>query len=269
MTNQETDQIIVRGERRALLRYFLSSQINVSAIFLFGVPTLLALALGQFFMAGLLGLFVVSVAGASALIRFKTYQQGKRIEFWKGVRKHGLCGEPPTGATKLLIDRIIKIQMASAQRELLPPRQAIKLVVAYERRARQLQEVNARLAKLRELQRALDEKTGGLQTLGEEHPTGLRSLQQVRLDSAAMQKVADEIQGSCDRLDAILNAVQQTARAHQLHRELDQMSAPDQRSDAADEPAFEAESLEDIERQIRREIETYLQLERETEEHLR
>ena len=64
-------------------------------------------------------------------------------------------------------------------------------------------------------------------------------------------------------------SVQKAAQARQLHRELSNINARLPQKAEAIESAFEPESLEDIERQIGREIETYLRLERETEEHLR
>ena len=268
MTNQEIDQIIVRGERKALLRYFLLSQINVNAIIIFAILALLASVFGQFFVAGMVCILLAATAGSSALIKFKDYKRGKRAEFWKQVRKQGLSGEPPTGETRLLIDKITKIQTATPGHELLLMRQAVKLVAAYERQSQQWHKINARLAKLNSTRVELEQKTAQLQALGENHSAGLRSLEQTRANATALQKVADEIQSSCDRLEKILNSVQKTARARQLNHELDRMSALDSPTNQSVEPAFEAESSEAIERQIGREIETYLQLERETEAYL-
>ena len=199
------------------------------------------------------------------LIKFQNHRINQKAEFWKLVRKQGLNGEPPTSDTRLLIDKIIQIQTASPESEVLPMRQAVKLVAAYERQAQRLEAINARLEQISVTRESLIHKIAQLQELGENHAPGLRSLEQTRANFEALQHVAREIQSSCERLEAITNTARKTARARQLHRELDRLSAPA----TSTEPAFEAESLEDIERQIGREIETYLQLERETDEHLR
>ena len=265
--DREIDAIIARGERRALLRYFLSSQINVPVLMVLSALALLAAAFSQSLVAGLVALTLMVIASSSALIRLQRYRRNRKIMFWKEIRKRGLSGTPPMGNTQLLIDKIVKIEASAPGDELLPTRQAIKLVAAYERQSQHLQGVYGRMDKLDSTRRALREKTAQLQALGEAHPAGLRSLEEARANHQALQKVADEIRNSCDRLEAILGGVQKTARARQLHRELDQISATDPGASQAVE--FEAESAEAIERQIGREIETYLQLERETEQQLR
>lgn len=269
MTNQEANQTIVRIERTSLARSFLRSQINGFAVFAVALLALLAFFVGESFTASLLLGLMGFIVASSIFIRFKSYQRNQKIEFWKLVRKQGLSGEPPTGDTRLLIDKIIKIQTATPNNELLLMSQAVKLVAAYQRQSRQLELIKARLAKINATRQSLNEKIAQLQSLGENHSAGLRNLEQTRSNSNALQKVANEIQSSCDRLEAILSSVQKTARARQLRGELDQLSALNSAKDEAVESTFEAESLEDIERQIGREIETYLQLERETEEHLR
>lgn len=108
-----------------------------------------------------------------------------------------------------------------------------------------------------------------LRELGEDYPQGARNLEQINGDLAALGRVHGQIHASCTRLEAIVIGVQKAAQSRELRRELEGLSARVAPSSGALEPAFAAESLEDIERQIGREIETYLQLERETDEHLR
>ncbi len=269
MTNAEVDQVIVRTERRALLHFLLTSQVNGFAIVALGTLASLAFVLGESFTALLILIFLASVIGSSFFIKLQRFKRNRKVYFWNLVKKHGLFDQKPTDGTRLLVDKIINIQTATPGSELLLMRQAVKLVAAYQQQSRQLQAVEARLAKLGSTRETLTEKIKQLQALGENHSTGLRNLEQTRAGFEILQKVAAEIQSSCDRLEAILNTVRKTARARQLHRELDQLSALDAPSSQTIEPAFEAESHEDIERQIGREIETYLRLERETEEHLR
>ncbi len=108
-----------------------------------------------------------------------------------------------------------------------------------------------------------------LQKLGEDYPQGARNLEQINTDLEALGKVHSQIHGSCTRLEVIVIGVQKSAQSHQLRSEIEGLNARVTRAAGTIEPAFEAESLEEIERQIGREIETYLQLERETETHLR
>ncbi len=265
MTNREAEQIIVRVERKSWRRSFLRARINGFAVFAVTFLALFAFVFGESYTASLLFFFLVSIIVSPVLLKFKNHKINQQMEFWKLVRKEGLEDEPLAGDTRLLIDKIVKIQAATPSHELLPVSQAVKLVAAYDRQARQLELVRARLTKINATRETLIEKIAQLQALGENHSAGLRNLEQTRANAEALQKVADEIQSSCDRLEAILNSVRKTARARQLHRELDQLSAS---ATPAIDTELEAHS-EDIERQIGREIETYMQLERETEEHLR
>ena len=209
--------------------------------------------------------FVFAFAvGVAIRNKIKGYRRDRVNAFWRLIQREGLTGEPPTSLTRLLIERIVQIQTASGG-ALLPMRQAVKLVAIYERQSRQLQLVREREPKLNQKREALLEKMAELQALGETNAAAWHQLELMRADAEALEKVADDIQDSCARLEQILSSVQKTARARQLHRELNQISASDQ---PANEPAFAPESLEEIERQIGREIETYLQLERETDQHL-
>ena len=68
-----------------------------------------------------------------------------------------------------------------------------------------------------------------------------------------------ELKSSCTRLEAILIGLQRQIQERRRRRDLA----------GVETQANEAQSREEIERQIGREIETYLRLERETGEHLR
>ena len=255
----------MRARRQSLRRSFLRAEINAFAVFVFPILALFAFVAGQPFSAVALLVLLAAILLSPILIKFENYQLNRKVEFWKWVRKRGLSGEPPTGDTRLLIDKIVQIQTATPD-ELLPMRQAVKLVDAYERQTRQLQTINARLAQIGATRLALSEKTQQLQALGENHAAGLQSLERTRADFEALQKVAREVQSSCERLKAILDTARKTAVTRQLHRELDQLSAA---ATPEGNAAFDAESNDAIERQIGHEIETYLRLERETEEQLR
>ena len=269
MTNEEIDQVIFRIERKTLLRSMLTTQIPGFAFVAFLTLGVLGLVLEQSFTAFTVLFVPVIISILSLGMAAQSHNRHKRARFWNCVRKSGFAGDEPTADTKLLIDKIVEIQTATPGNELLTLRQAVKLVATYQRQSQHLQAIKARLATLNSTYETVSKKIKQLQALGESHAAGLRNLEQTRADFHALQKVAREIQSSCDRLEAIVNNVKKTAKARQLHHELDQMSARVAPSSGAVEPAFAAESLEDIERQIGREIETYLQLERETDEHLR
>ena len=269
MTNQEIDQIVFRIERKTLLRSMLTTQIPGFAFVAFLTLGVLGVVLEQSFTAFAVLIVPVIIFMLSLGMTVQSHNRHKRARFWNCVRKSGFAGDEPTADTKLLIEKIVEIQTATPGNELLTLRQSVKLATVYERQSRQLEAVKARLAKLKSTHQTLSQKIQQLQALGENHAAGLQGLAQTRAEFESLQKLAQAMQSSCDRLEAILNAVTKTARTRQLHHELDQLSAPVTAATPPGEPAFAHESLEEIERQIGREIETYLQLERETEEHLR
>ena len=269
MINEEIDRIIARTERRALLRLWFEPPVNYpAALVILCSLTFSFLGLQQFWIAAALFLVVACAVSVAVWIKGRQFQRDRSRRFWGEIKAHGLSGEAPTPATRQLIDRIIAIGAAPGESELLVLRQAVKLVAAHDHQQRQLQGVEARLSQLNGTRETLIEKIEQLQLLGEDHAPGRGNLRAITGQCEALQGVALRIRQGCERLEMILDSVQKAAQTRRLRRELDQISALSPSIQTV-EPALQAESPEEIERQIGREIETYLQLERETEEHLR
>lgn len=202
----------------------------------------------------------------------KTWQQREKTRArltWEYLGRNQTFGAGLSEATRRLGNDVQKIYDGDPTGKLFPLRQSIRLVDTHSRQQQRLFIVENRLGELRNLQEALAGKMAQLQELGEDYPQGARNLKQINADLEALGRVHGQIRASCTRLEAIVIGVQKAVQSRQLRRELEGLSAHVAPSIGAIEPAFEAQSLEDIERQIGREIETYLRLERETEEHLR
>ena len=236
MTDQEINRLIARGESQ-LRGQFFRTQFDLR--FLFN------------FQKGL-----------------QPFEQTKARELWNWAGRQHSFG-PLSTPSQEVGNQIQKIYYLDPKGELLPLRQAIRLFDTFCRQQARLNIVTERLWQLNGLQETLLNKMARLQELGENYEQGARNLEQINDDYEALSGIAKQIQGSCARLEMLLISAEKAIQSRQLRRELNELSALMPRPTQAVEPAFEAESLETIERQIGREIETYLQLERETEEHLR
>ena len=268
MTNAEIDQIIARHCLKACLLAFSVPSVSWAVT---AVTALGGLAFGsvEFLELG---------ASFAALSIYATYDANRSFKkrenyiariIWEILGATQTFGTQLTRATRKLGSEVQKVYETDPAGELFPLRQAIRLVDTHRRQQERFTLVEARLQELRLLKEALSGKLAQLQELGEIYPEGARNLEQITDDMEVLRRVHGQIHSSCVRLEMIVISVQNAAQARQLRRELDGLSARVPRGDQAIEPAFEAESLDDIERQIGREIETYLQLERETEAHLR
>ena len=269
MTDSQIQTIIARHERE--LR---------QGTFYFPVACWMgALALGLLafgLLTPLWGLFVFVVLAlaswsvtADARKQLELYAQGKARLTWEALGRGQVFGTRLSDATRRLGNDVQKIYNGDPTGKLFPLRQSIRLVDAHHRQQQRLAIVEERLGELRGLQENLASKMAQLRELGEDYPQGAHNLQQINEDLEALRRVHGQIRASCTRLEAIVIGVQKAVQSRQLRAELEGLSARVAPSSGALEPAFAAESLEEIERQIGREIETYLRLERETEEHLR
>ncbi len=103
--------------------------------------------------------------------------------------------------------------------------------------------------------------------MGDDNPQLERTLSQLDGDIEPLERNCESLRASCARLEAIVVSVEADARRRQLHREVGELTAgvSPQSSNALEV----ADEHLDLERQIGREIETFLALERETDAHLR
>lgn len=276
MTNQEIDKVVADSDRSASIGIFFP----VAASWFFsGLALLMSVLVGPTSAAdSLLNFFLwlgVGFSGVSAyatLSSMKTWQQREKERArltWEYMGRNQTFGTALSEATRRLGNDVQKIYNGDPTGKIFPLRQSIRLVDTHSRQQQRLFIVENRLGELRGLQESLAGKMAQLHELGEDYPQGARNLEQINADLEALGRVHGQIRGSCTRLEAIVIGVQKAVQSRQLRRELEGLSARVAPSNGAIESAFEAESLEDIERQIGREIETYLRLERETEEHLR
>ena len=269
MTNEEIDAIIVR-QQFALGR----NAAFTPAILWFGSFILAGFTFSILSIYWALFTFCV-LAGVSLLSTFEGIKKIQKCKeekarlIWERFGHEHTFGSEISLSTRQLGTEIQKIYRGEPSGKLFPLRQAIRLVDTHNRQQQRLAIVENRLGELRGLQEKLSSKLAQLRELGEDYPQGAHNLEQINGDLAALGRVHGQISASCARLEAIVIGVQKVAQSRQLRAELEGLSARVAPSSEAVEPAFEAESLEEIERQIGREIETYLQLERETDEHLR
>lgn len=175
---------------------------------------------------------------------------------------------PRFGAsTAKLASEIGEFYQTDPRGEVLPLSPAIRLVNTHHKQQARLKIVLQRLAELGSIGLALREKTEQLRDLGEKPESGEARLQTLQRDENALRLLTTQNEASCRRLEMILIEARKAAQMQQLHREISDLSL--QAASPTAILALVPESLFDVERQIAREIETYLQLERDSDRHLR
>ncbi len=233
---------------------------------------------GLFYLAAGWGVPLLAVAGGvglwsvytteGAFSEMRNLEDWKSLYLWRRVARSEAFGAPTKALALKVRDIIEEIYSTPSGDSLLPLAQAIRLFDVYLSQQRQLNPLNASLTRLYALREPFTTKTAQLTALGE---TRIKSLEEQRLDDEIYwaETAHSQVESSCYRLEKIVEEVHREAQARQIRDELDDLQSQLPQQSASIEPAFAAESLEEIERQIGREIETYLQLERETDEHLR
>jgi hypothetical protein len=114
----------------------------------------------------------------------------------------------------------------------------------------------------------LNEKAMRLRALGDPNPLATANVEEMAREIPALERLADDILSSCHRLEAIVLSVHRAVQVKQLHREIAELKSSVS-PEKGGESQLVAPEITDIERQIGREIETFLQLEQETDAHLR
>ena len=271
MTNQEAQILIDESERKLRKSYFVSPLTGWVLTALSGISGWLTLP----YVWGNLVLVAAFVIGLWSVYttegnwsELRNLNNWKSLYLWRAVSRNKTLGLPIEGLALEVRDIIKEIYSTGSGESLLPLSQAVRLFDVYVRQQKRLNLVNARLRQLHALRKPLMAKSAQLEALGKDY---VKSPQERQLDDEIerVKNVLFRIETSCTRLEGIVERLSREAQARQIQLELNDLSARLPHAATSEQPIFASESLEDIERQIGREIETYLQLERETDEHLR
>jgi len=267
MTNEEAERLIAKATKRLKGKTFKNSRMT----------GLWALCLLPFSFVSGYGIGFGTASGIfafmSAICYFTDISDNQELkkkgawETWDSITTFDFSIPHTAHATFLLKNSIAVVYQEDTNAQTFPLVQAIRLLDAHARQEERLQIVENRLNELNALSGGMTAKLARLRELGEDVPEAQRRLSQLERDEAALGNIASQIAASCARLEAIFTGVQHAHQVRQLKRELGELSqVAGSSSDsglALDGDAF------DIERQIGREIETFLRLERETDQHLR
>ena len=193
--------------------------------------------------------------------------QSRARVVWQEIESSGELEMNHSGRAQKLSHDVARIYERDPRGEVLPLSQAVRLVLVWKQQTQRLELITRHLAELRPVRSTLIDKQKQLRDLGDDNSQLERALAQLDGDIEPLEQSYDSLWASCARLEAILVSVDAAARRRQLHREVGELTAG---------VSFQSEnSLEladehlDLERQIGREIETFLALERETDAHLR
>jgi len=267
MTNEEAEQLITKATKQLKRGTFEGSRIaGVGAICL--LPFVLTPYAGVFFAVGSGSLAVTSVA--CYFIEINDRHRMRKIgtwDTWNALTTPEFPAPPLPNATFLLKNSIAVLYQQDVNAQTFPLVQAMRLLDAHTRQQRRLEVVEYRLVQLQVIYKTMRDKLKQLRALGEDAPEVERKLAQLKGDIAALENIAAQISASCARLEAIFTGVQHAHQVRQLKRELGELSQVAGSSSDSD-LALDSDAF-DIERQIGREIETFIRLERETDEHLR
>jgi hypothetical protein len=263
MTNEEVDVLVARAQRVSGAGAQSDSNYlwMVAGITLVLSPVNAPLLLPTTFVLGVIAL-VVRSAGREAHLRWR---EDFALRVWHYVAHQEPCFQVDSSEFNALKAKIALIYASDPQGHTFPVHQAIKLLEAFSRQQKRLTRVLSHIALLHRQRDELSQRLARLHELGEDNPTGRARLKRLDTDIFALETSTLSIQASCSRLEAIVDKVRQTVEVKKLHREINQLSL----SETALASELQSEEANDIERQIAREIETFLRLERETDEHLR
>ena len=185
---------------------------------------------------------------------------------WREIAASGVFGSQPGLKLNLLIGEIGRVYERDPHAETFPLPHAIRLVETWVGQQVRLEKLRAHLDEMRLLRGTLLEKQALLHDLGDDNSQLERTLARIERDLAPLEQDCNALRASCARLEAIVTTVDAAARRRELHREVGELTAGFHHD--ADALALADEQL-DLERQIGREIETFLELERETDARLR
>jgi len=269
--NSMTDEQIKRLFARAKREFHVA---NLSLPLAGGATASVAMAtawtLGSASMAVLFGAFALLPGWQvtrESLLRGREFRRSPALGLWRILLDKGRLAPDASDSTGELGQNLAEVYRLDARGEVLPLVQAARLLQTHHLQQKRLGAIFQRIEKLSFLREQLSDKVARLAGLGDQNPAALNSLGAMNDEIAALQRLGDDTQASCHRLEAIALSVHQAAQVRQLNREIAELTAGAlPRNDAA---LLATSDLSDIERQIGREIETFLRLERETDQHLR
>lgn len=165
--------------------------------------------------------------------------------------------------------RIEKLHNSKANQWILPPPMATQLIETYERQARSLRKVTARLNEIERLRIPLADGLAKLHSFNESNENAVSALQKLERNSAELLALQANIEQSSQKLEAILEAAETEAQKRALRAQVNHLAMTVSQSSAAHPPelALGAASY-DLEQQITSEITHYMQMEQEVERQL-
>lgn len=282
MTNQQIEIFIKHAEKSTLAIPFLAARIGV-LISLCLTPLMLLNEVG----AGLGALIALISWGLTYLLWWygkdvRREMEGKRAQVvWKevgtprtlfgyGVRLSESQPSRPYRSAKSLLEQISDVYELDPRGEILPLKQALRLVDVWKTQRERLFRVEDNIEEMKRLRTQLLEKQKSLVALGDDSPALSPALASLDDDIGALEDSGEELRASCARLEALVSAAEAVAKRRQLHREIDELAQRvPAHEDSSTQVFDDSEDNLDLERQISREIETYLMLEAETNAHLR
>lgn len=271
MTSEEIEQLLAKGEK-SLRREDLVAPVLT---WTFCAGSMVIGVLFESMEELLFAIFLVFVSlavssGHRATARGLKTRRAQLL--WEYLTRTAFA--PRFGAsTSKLAREIGDLYQGDPRGEVLPLSQSIRLVNTHHKQQARLQIVGARLRELEAIGVALRQTTEQLRDLGETLESGEARLQALRDDENALRTLSAQIEASCRRLELILIEARKAGQMQQLHREIGDLSLEAGNSSASSSSlsvsSVVPESLFDVERQIAREVETYLRLERDSDRHLR
>ncbi|BCM92751.1 hypothetical protein IAD21_04633 [Abditibacteriota bacterium] len=270
MNDHQIEAIILHAERQAGSNSFIGAR-------LMGTVSVLLSSIGFFSLGIEVGSFLLAVCG---FVTARLWSEGKKVKreliksrartVWQKIDHVSAFGGSPSFKERHLLKDIERIYERDPQGKILPLSQAIRLVLAWKQQQKRLQAIAAHIEQMRLARTTLQEKQKLLRELNDENASLERALARLDDDIAPLERSHDALRASCTRLEALIVEVDATVRRRELHREVGELTTRLTSGHPHEADSFElSDEHLDIERQIGREIETYLQLERETDAHLR
>ena len=266
MTEDEIRQLIRLCERK-LKRQLVALPLGAWGVALLCAPAIL---LGIWIELGFVEAVFVFFGGLTSLHardELRCFEKNRAQRIWKFLSQNGqlLTNQRATPSTKRLFASIAQLYFHDPQGEILPLPQAIRLLDTHHKQQQRLMNLDARLADLGVTRARLQENLSRLHALGERSESGEQNLREFFVDEANLRELKRGVEASCARLELLLPGVERALQVRLLHREVSQLSG----ARSQNQMALEANDSDEIARQITREIETYLKLERESEAHFR
>jgi hypothetical protein len=264
MNEQQIDEVLakVQADPGGLKRSFL---LTMSGF----VPLLAAWA-----MFGKAGGFFAAVLGVPlALISHTFYLETKRPRasiIWSDfLRFYTDESGALSGHTHRFCERISTLYESDSSQLLLPFRHAARLLDTYHKQQARLTALNLRLEEVEALYQPLNARIEKLRELHETNEAGERTLRELRNEKRQLLALKNQIETSANNLEAILSTIENERKKRRLHQEVAVLAGRARIS--SDEEVTEGivpDPVNELEEQITREIQTYLQLERDTDQRL-